>query len=181
MQKYEYKLEINGYLKAQPNPPVHSLAELIASGNYHKASLEKFLASAESYENGLNEADYKDRRVKIDDLRVRFANLMAKNNVVALLYPHQKRLPVMISEMNQAERNGILASLAGFPAITVPAGFSTPTESAPIGVPVGIEFLGLPFSEPELVADRVRLRAGVARPQTTAIHAVADWPLNWEK
>jgi Asp-tRNA(Asn)/Glu-tRNA(Gln) amidotransferase A subunit family amidase len=63
------------------------------------------------------------------------ANLMAKNNVVALLYPHQKRLPVMIGEMNQAERNGILASLTGFPAITVPAGFSTPTESAPIGVP----------------------------------------------
>jgi len=71
--------------------------------------------------------------------------------VVALLYPHQKRLPVMISEMNQAERNGILASLAGFPAITVPAGFSTPTENAPIGVPVGIEFLGQPFGEPQLL------------------------------
>jgi Asp-tRNA(Asn)/Glu-tRNA(Gln) amidotransferase A subunit family amidase len=76
---------------------------------------------------------------------------MAKNNVVALLYPHQKRLPVMIGEMNQAQRNGILASLAGFPAISVPAGFSTPTVSAPIGVPVGIEFLGPPFSEPQLL------------------------------
>jgi len=30
-------------------------------------------------------------------------------------------------------------------------GFSTPTESAPIGVPVGIEFLGPPFSEPQLL------------------------------
>jgi amidase len=151
VQKYEYKFDLNNYLKAQPDPPVHSLADLIASGKYHKASLEKFLASAEGYENGLNEPDYKDRRVKIDDLRVRLANLMAKNDVVALFYPHQKRLPVMIGEMNQAERNGILASLAGFPAITVPAGFSTPTESAPIGVPVGIEFLGPPFSEPQLL------------------------------
>ena len=44
-----------------------------------------------------------------------------------------------------------MASLAGFPAITVPAGFSTPTESAPIGVPVGIEFLGPPFSERQLL------------------------------
>ena len=43
------------------------------------------------------EADYKDRRVKIDDLRVRLANLLVKNNMVAPLYPHQKRLPVMIS------------------------------------------------------------------------------------
>jgi amidase len=151
VQKYEYKFDFDNYLKAQPDPPVHSLAELVASGKYHKASLEKFLASAESYENGLNEPDYKDRRVKIDDLRVRLANLMAKNNVVALVYPHQKRLPVMIGEVNQAERNGILASLAGFPAVTVPAGFSSATESAPIGVPVGIEFLGQPFSEPQLL------------------------------
>ena len=76
---------------------------------------------------------------------------MTKNNLVALAYPHQKRLPVMIGDMNQAARNGILASITGFPAITVPAGFSTPTESAPIGVPVGIEFLGPPFSEPQLL------------------------------
>jgi Asp-tRNA(Asn)/Glu-tRNA(Gln) amidotransferase A subunit family amidase len=151
VQKYEYKFQLNNYLKVQPNPPVHSLAELIATGNYHKPSLEKFLASAQSYENGLNEADYKDRRLKIDDLRVQLANVMAKNNVIALVYPHQKRLPVMIGDMNQAERNGILASLTGFPAITVPAGFSAPTASAPIGVPVGIEFLGQPFSEPQLL------------------------------
>ena len=52
VQRYEYKFQLIGYLKAQPDPPVHSLAELIASGNYHKASLEKLLASAESYENG---------------------------------------------------------------------------------------------------------------------------------
>jgi amidase len=69
VQKYEYKFQLNNYLKAQPNPAVHSLAELIASGKYHKASLEKLLASAESHENGSNEPDYKDRRVKIDDLR----------------------------------------------------------------------------------------------------------------
>ena len=151
VQKWEYKYDLNNYLKAQPNPPVHSLAELIATGNYYKPSLEKLLASAEAQQNGLNEPDYKDRRVKIDDLRVRLANALAKDNLVALVYPHQKRLPVMIGDLNQAERNGILASLTGFPAITVPAGFSAPTASAPIGVPVGIEFLGQPFSEPQLL------------------------------
>ncbi len=151
VQKYEYKFVLNNYLKAQPNPPVHSLAELIATGNYHKPSLEKFLASAEAQQDGLNEPEYKNRRVKLDDLQVRLADTMAKNNLVALAYPHQKRLPVMIGEMNQAERNGILASITGFPALTVPAGFSTPTQSAPLGVPVGIEFLGAPFSEQALL------------------------------
>jgi amidase len=151
VQKWEYKYELNNYLKAQPNPPVHSLAELIATGNYHKPSLEKQLVAWAAIKDGLNEADYKDRRVKIDDLRVQLANALAKDNLVALVYPHQKRLPVMIGNMSQAERNGILASLAGFPAITVPAGFSAATTTAPIGVPVGIEFLGQPFSEPELL------------------------------
>jgi Asp-tRNA(Asn)/Glu-tRNA(Gln) amidotransferase A subunit family amidase len=152
VQKYEYKTQLNGYLKAGgANVPVHSLADILALGNYHKASLEKFLTSAQAYDNGLNETDYKDRRLKIDDLKIQLANFMAKNNVAALVYPHQKRLPVMIGDMNQVDRNGILASLAGFPAITVPAGFSTPTASAPIGVPVGIEFLGQPWSEPRLL------------------------------
>jgi len=151
VQKWEFKYVFNNYLKAVPNPPVHSLAEFIATGNYHKPTLEKFLASAEAQKDGLNEPEYKDRRVRLDDLRVRLANAMAKDNLVALVYPHQKRLPVMIGDLNQAERNGILASITGFPAITVPAGFSTPTASAPIGVPVGIEFLGQPFSEPQLL------------------------------
>jgi len=34
----------------------------------------------------------------------------------------------------------LLLPLAGFPAIEVPAGFSTPTADAPIGVPVGWSF-----------------------------------------
>ncbi len=38
------------------------------------------------------------------------------------------------------------------PAVTFPAGFSTPTQSAPLGVPVGGELLGLDYSEATLLA-----------------------------
>jgi Asp-tRNA(Asn)/Glu-tRNA(Gln) amidotransferase A subunit family amidase len=41
--------------------------------------------------------------------------------------------------------------MMGFPAIDVPAGFSPPTATAPLGVPVGIEFLGRPWSEAKLL------------------------------
>ena len=41
----------------------------------------------------------------------------------------------------------LLTSLAGFPAITVPAEFSRRADR----VPVGIEFLGPPSSEPQLL------------------------------
>jgi Asp-tRNA(Asn)/Glu-tRNA(Gln) amidotransferase A subunit family amidase len=60
-------------------------------------------------------------------------------------------LVVPLGELNQADRNGIVAGLTGFPAIDIPAGFSHPSETAPLGVPVGMDFLGKPWSEGKLL------------------------------
>jgi Asp-tRNA(Asn)/Glu-tRNA(Gln) amidotransferase A subunit family amidase len=151
VQVYEYQAVINKYLQSPTeHAPVHSLSDIVASGKF-TPSLAGFLKSALSHTDGLNELDYKNRRLAIDALKQDLADLMARNNVDVLAYPHQKILPVPIGQTNQAQRNGILASLTGFPAITVPAGFSTATASAPLGVPVGIEFLGRPWSEPQLI------------------------------
>ena len=49
------------------------------------------------------------------------------------------------------ERNGALGAVTGFPSIVVPGGFSSPTPTAALGVPVGIEFLGRPWSEKVLI------------------------------
>ena len=51
---------------------------------------------------------------------------------------------------DQADRNGVLSNSTGFPALTFPGGFSPPTATAPIGVPVGLELLGPEWSEPVL-------------------------------
>jgi amidase len=148
----EFKTALNGYLQQQgSHVPVHSLQEIIASGQYNKATLEKFFAKAQSYEDGPNSADYKDRRMRMDEVRIEVANLMAKNHLDALVYPHQKCLVLPIGATFQKDRNGIIAAVAGFPAIEVPAGFSTPTAEAPIGVPVGMELLGRAWAEPELI------------------------------
>ena len=148
----EFKTALNRYLQQQgSHVPVHSLAEIIASGQYHKPTLEKFFATAQSYEDGPNSADYKDRRIRMEEIRIEVANLMAKNQLDALVYPHQKCLVLPIGATFQKDRNGVIAALAGFPAIEVPAGFSTPTADAPIGVPVGMELLGRAWAEPELI------------------------------
>jgi Asp-tRNA(Asn)/Glu-tRNA(Gln) amidotransferase A subunit family amidase len=148
----EFKAALNRYLQQQgSHVPVHSLAEIIASGQYHKPTLEKFFAAAESYDDGPNSADYKDRRMRMDEVRIEVADLMARNHLDALLYPHQKCLVLPIGATFQKDRNGIIAALAGFPAIEVPAGFSKPTPDALIGVPVGMEFLGRAWAEPELI------------------------------
>jgi amidase len=151
MNEPEFKAALNHYLQQQgTHVPVHSLAEIIASGQYYKPTLEKFFSITEAYEDGPNSADYKDRRMKMDQIRIEVADLMARNQLDALVYPHQKCLVLPIGATFQKDRNGVIAALTGFPAIELPAGFSTPTANAPIGVPVGIEFLGRAWAEPEL-------------------------------
>ena len=148
----EFKAALNGYLKHQGSRvQVHSLAEIIASGKYDKPTLEKFFAKAQSYENGLDSPDYKDRLMRMDEVKIEVANLMAKNHLDALVYPHQKCLVLPIGATFQKDRTGVVAALAGFPAIEVPAGFSDPTANAPMGVPVGMELLGRAWAEPELI------------------------------
>jgi amidase len=152
VEDFELKPELNHYLEQQgSHVAVHSLAEIIASGQYDKPTLEKRMALAQSHEDSYNDPEYNKRRVKMDSLKIEVANLMAQNHLDTLVYPYQKVLVVPIGETFQPERNGILASVTGFPAIVVPAGFSTPTTNAPIGVPVGLEFLGRPWEEPKLL------------------------------
>jgi amidase len=151
VQKYEFKTLINAYLSAIPNAPAKSLAEIIASGKFHKPSLEKFLTSAEGFANGMEESDYKERLLRNQRTRQVLISVFAEHKLDALVYPLQKRLVVPLSELNQADRNGILASVTGFPAITVPGGFSLPTATAPLGVPVGMDILGRPWSEGRLI------------------------------
>ena len=145
---YELKPHLQAYLATLgSNAPVKTLAEIIASGKTHP-SLKKSLNQSQSLSTDAPE--YKERLLKRLELQQTIVKVMADQKLDALVYPHQKRLVVPIGE-TQVERNGVLGSITGFPAITVPAGFSPPGKSAPIGVPIGIEFLGRPWSEPILL------------------------------
>ena len=151
VQKYEFRGLINAYLASIPNAPAKSLADIIASGKFHKPSLENFLASAQAYQSGIEELDYHLRLLRNARTRDKLISLLAEHRLDAVVYPLQQRLVVPTSEANQADRNGILASVTGFPAITVPAGFSKPTVTAPLGVPIGMDILGRPWSEGRLI------------------------------
>lgn len=91
----------------------------------------------------LNQSDlyYNVRLVKRMGLQKLVMQIMAEHELDMLVYPHQQRLVVPVGE-RQVGRNGVVASVTGFPAIAVPGGFSKPTAGAPIGVPAGIEILG---------------------------------------
>jgi amidase len=142
---YELKPALNAYLVAG-NAPVKSLEEIISSGKFHP-NIGDSIKKAQSLE--LDDG-YRMRLQKRAELRQRVMKLMADERLDAILFPHQKRLAVPIGE-TQVERNGALGSVTGFPSIVVPGGFSSPTATAALGVPIGIEFLGRPWSEKVLI------------------------------
>ena len=138
---YELKPALDEYLTAG-GAPVNSLQGIISSGKFHP-NIGDSIRKAQSLE--LDDG-YRVRLQKRAELQQRVMKIMADSRLDAIVFPHQKRLVVPIGE-TQVERNGALASVTGFPSIVVPAGFSPPTSTAVLGVPVGIEFLGRPWSE----------------------------------
>ncbi len=143
---YELDAHLSAYLSAS-GTPVRSLSDVLASGKY-EPMLEGLYQRALT--RSVDEPAYQQRRRAGLTLRDHVMKLMADHRLDALVYPHQKRLVVPIGE-DQVDRNGVLGAITGFPAITVPGGFSPKTASAPLGVPIGVEFLGRPFSEPILI------------------------------
>ncbi|HET6306754.1 MAG TPA: amidase family protein [Rhodopila sp.] len=152
VQEYEFKSVMDAYLASIPNPPRKTTADIVASGQFYHPALEKFLTASLSHQDGMAEPEYKQRLQRDAETRALLAKVMDENHLDAVVYPLQKRLVVPVGELNQADRNGILAAVTGYPAITVPAGFSQPTATAPIGVPVGMDILGRPFTEAKLLS-----------------------------
>lgn len=145
---HDLKDHLNIYLKAlPPSAPVHSMEEVLASGKYHPG-IEDNLKTAMALSTGTPE--YNQRIVERSRLQTRVMKLMAERRLDAVVYPHQQQLVCKVGG-SQNERNGVLGSVTGFPSICVPAGFSAPSNTAPIGVPIGMEILGRPFDEATLI------------------------------
>lgn len=134
-----------------PNQPVTSFRQLVDSRTA-SPDIQKTMEAEIAIEDGMNSAQYRERTMNREKLRILVAKAMADNNVDAILYPLQ-RVPVApAGQPDQPERNGVLSHGTGFPAVTFPGGFSSPTATAPIGVPVGAELLGLDYGEAKLLS-----------------------------
>jgi Asp-tRNA(Asn)/Glu-tRNA(Gln) amidotransferase A subunit family amidase len=131
-----------------PNAPIKSFAELVATKT---SAVQKTLEAELGVVDGMNSQAYKDRTLNRDKLRLAVAKKIADLNLDAILYPLQKILVAPVTAEDQLERNGTLSFGTGFPAVTFPGGFSSPTASAPLGVPVGAELLGLDHTEAKLL------------------------------
>ena len=150
VSSFEAKIAFNAYLADLGlGAPVRTLEELIGRGGFHE-SIRRGLEADQQVADGLTDPEYRRRLGRRQSLRQAVMTAMSVHDLDAILYPHQRRVVARIGEP-QLERNGVLSNGTGFPAITVPGGFSAPSAAAPLGVPIGIELLGAEWSEPRLI------------------------------
>lgn len=144
--RFEFKFLLNEYL-ARPAQGEHvkSLADILASGAYNAPSKSTYERA--QARDSLTAPDYEHillTRTRM--VRDAIMRAMADHQLDALVYPPTRKGPVLIGQEQEFNKNSMLSSFSGYPAVTVPAGF---TEA---GLPMGIEFLGRPFSESLLLS-----------------------------
>jgi Asp-tRNA(Asn)/Glu-tRNA(Gln) amidotransferase A subunit family amidase len=139
-----FEFDMNNYLDSLgAGAPFESVQELVASREYHPDMRSKFTGlrgDIAPEEDSLYQSIARQRDAFTEDI----LDAMAAENLDAVLYPTVNHPAPPLGDGYLAEVL-LIAPLIGFPAITVPAGFTAE------GLPVGVEFLGRPFSEPTLL------------------------------
>jgi Asp-tRNA(Asn)/Glu-tRNA(Gln) amidotransferase A subunit family amidase len=139
----EFKFDLIDYLAQFPSAPVHSLADILARGEYHAALEENFRRrnAVDARESDASRRAHVRRRA-IRDLTVA---VLDEQGLDAVVYPSLRRKAAIIGEPG-GPLNCQLSATSGLPALAAPAGFTDD------GVPVGLELLGRAWSEPQLLA-----------------------------
>ena len=150
---YEFKAGLNAYLAAlRPDAPVHSLADLIAFNEKNSARemplFEQEILIMAEQKGPLTEKAYLDalalcRRLSRDE---GIDAALRRDNLDAIVCPTSG--PAwLIDKINGDYDVGDCttpAAVAGYPHITVPAGFAG-------GLPVGLSFFGAAKNEAQLI------------------------------
>ena len=151
---YEFKAGMAAYLaEFAPNLPIKSLADIMAFNEKNRDRVmpyfgQEHMARAAA-KGGLDSKEYVDALTN----NLRFSReegidkALRDNNLDALVAPGGS--PAWLTDFIRGDNSGGAftspASVAGYPHITVPAGFVS-------GLPVGISLVGTAWSEPKLIA-----------------------------
>jgi amidase len=150
---YELKADLNAYLAALgPSAPVHTLKEIIDFNERNREKEMPFFGQdlfikAEA-KGPLTEKEYLDALEKNHRLTRKegIDAVMEKFRLDALVAPTGG--PAWLTDLVDGDHDSggssTPAAVAGYPNITVPAGFV-------FGLPVGISFFGRAYSEPTLL------------------------------
>ena len=147
VNSFELRSAFDAYLRLfRPSSPIKTLADLIATGKYLKGgTLERRYQEATKEPLLDTNAEYLSRLEKQRVVRRLLIEVMDRHRVDALVYPVKSLPAPMIGTSDDGPRDNAISAITGLPAIVLPAGV---TEG---GLPLALEILGRPFSEPTLV------------------------------
>ncbi len=145
----DFESDLNAYLAKHPNAPYHDLASIVNSGlylPYIEEEMKTSLAPARTDERRSPCPDVYHDQPKIV-FRQALLDAMAKAHLDAIVYPTWSNPPRKVDDTQSAagDNSQVLAPQTGFPAITVPMGFTHGH------LPAGLTFLGPTFSEDVLI------------------------------
>jgi amidase len=152
---FDFKADLNSYLSARGDPVIHTLQDLIDFDNAHAKDEMPFFgqdiflasqavdlndpATIAGYQTALANDQRRGRQDGIDKVMDQF-HLDA---LVAPTNPVPWKIDLLDGD-HDLGGSSTPTSLAGYPAINMPAGFS-------FGLPIGITFMGRAYSEPTLI------------------------------
>lgn len=150
---YEFKADLNAYLaQLGPDVAVHSLQELIAYNNRHRGQVMPYFGQELLIEAETKGPLTSDAYLEALANNHRYAR---DEGIDAVLGAHQLDAivapsggPAWLTDWVNGDHYGggssSPAAVAGYPSVTVPAGFI-------FGLPVGISFIGGAYQEPTLI------------------------------
>jgi len=143
-----FKTDLNNYLASLgPDAPVKSLQEVIDSGLYHPNVLPDLQYYQDIAEPPEENEECQRSLVNRERLRESVRSAMREHDLDALVFPTWANPPRLIGDLNSphGDNSQQIAPHTGFPAITVPMGF---TRS---GLPLGLQLVGRQFDEATLI------------------------------
>jgi Asp-tRNA(Asn)/Glu-tRNA(Gln) amidotransferase A subunit family amidase len=147
----QLKHDLNEYLAGLGDKaPMHSLEEILASRRFHP-SIQGRLESAQASDDVPGQSPgCRSRDEFREKLRVGVLALMNDNalRLDALIYPTWSNPPRLIGDLNTpaGDNNQFFSPSTGFPAITVPMGWTRGGT-----LPAGLQLLGRPWAESTLL------------------------------
>lgn len=142
------KYDLNEYLAKQgARVPVHNLAEIISSGRFHRSIEEELVDAQDSIQEGPGSRSCRANDAYRSAFAAAVTTAMDRNRVDALIYPTWSQPPQLATSVSpqQAGQALMFATASGFPAVTVPMGFTREV------LPSGLSFLGRAWSEASLL------------------------------
>jgi len=147
---YETEAATDQYLAQHPNAPVKTLREILLSGKVVPSRTRALMGVVG---HTTDEPGYLQLLKMKEALREAVLKAMADDRLDAFVYATFDHPPVIIPsdamtrtvvDSTGPGNNRRLAPAIGFPAMTVPAGFTAE------GLPVGLEFMARAFAEPTI-------------------------------